>query len=300
MSFDVIVVGGSFAGLAAALQLARARRKVLVVDAGMPRNRFAAHSHGFLGHDGKAPAQILSESLDQLLRYPTMSLRQAMATGAARARDGFRVTLDDGATLDAQRLILALGVRDELPALPGLAERWGQTVVHCPYCHGYELEGPLGVLATHPGSTHQALLLPDWGPTTLFTQGTLMLEATELAQLANRGVRIERQPVVELLGAAPRLDGVRLADEQIVPMHGLFVAPRTSVASPLAAQLGCEFDAGPLGSIVRVDGMQQTTVPGVFAAGDAATLFTNATRAASAGVMAGVAAHRSLFMGVAA
>ncbi|MBT2118064.1 NAD(P)/FAD-dependent oxidoreductase [Dyella sp. LX-66] len=300
MSFDVIVVGGSFAGLAAALQLARARRKVLVVDAGMPRNRFAAHSHGFLGHDGKAPAQILSESIDQLLRYPTMSFRQGMAATAAREGDGFRVTLDDGATVDAERLILALGVRDELPALPGLAERWGQTVVHCPYCHGYELEGPLGVLATHPSSAHQALLVPDWGPTTLFTQGMLTLDEAELAQLANRGVRIEPQPVVELLGEAPRLDGVRLADERIVPMHGLFVAPRTRVASPLAEQLGCEFDSGPLGSVIRVDGMQQTTVPGVFAAGDAATLFTNATRAASAGVMAGVAAHRSLFMGVAA
>lgn len=300
MSFDVIVVGGSFAGLAAALQLARARRKVLVVDAGMPRNRFAAHSHGFLGHDGKAPAQILSESIDQLLRYPSMSLRQGMATAAAPAGDGFRLTLDDGATVDGQRLILALGVRDELPAMPGLAERWGQTVVHCPYCHGYELEGPLGVLGTHPNSAHQALLVPDWGPTTLFTQGTLAVNEAEETQLANRGVRIERQPVVELLGEAPRLDGVRLADGRIEPVHGLFVAPRTSVSSPLAMQLGCAFEDGPMGSIIGVDGMQQTSIPGVFAAGDAATHFTNATRAAAAGVMAGVAAHRSLFIGLAA
>ena len=167
-------------------------------------------------------------------------------------------------------------------------------------CHGYELDGPLGVLATHPSSVHQALLVPDWGPTTLFTQGLLEPDEAELAQLANRGVRIERQPVAELLGKAPHLDGVRLADGRIVPVRGLFVAPRTSVASPLAEQLGCELDAGLLGSVIRVDGMQQTSAPGVFAAGDAATHFGNATRAASTGVMAGVAAHRSLFMGVAA
>ena len=299
MSFEIIVVGGSFAGLAAALQLARARRKVLVIDAGLPRNRFAAHSHGFLGHDGKAPAQILSESIDQLFCYPSMSLRQGMAT-AVHAGDGFRVTLDDGTAVEGQRLILSTGVRDELPALPGLAERWGQTVVHCPYCHGYELEGPLGVLGTHPNSAHQALLVPDWGPTTLFTQGTLALDEAESAQLAARGVQIERQPVVELLGTAPRLDGVRLADGRVVTVHGLFVAPRTTLTSPLAEQLGCDFEAGPLGTIIKVDGMQQTSVPGVFAAGDAATHFTNATRAAAAGVMAGVAAHRSLFMGLAA
>lgn len=300
MTFDAIIIGGNFAGLAAALQLARARRSVLVIDAGAPRNRFAAHSHGFLGHDGKPPAQIQAESLEQLLRYPTAHVRQATATAASGAVDGFRVTLDDGGSVAGRRLILAFGVRDELPALAGLAERWGQTVVHCPYCHGYELEGPLGVLATHPNAMHQALLVPDWGPTTLFIQGTFEPDAEEAARLAARGVRIERQPVVELLGEAPRLEGVRLKDGRIEPLGGLFVATRTVMASPLAQQLGCAFEEGMQGAVIQVDGMQQTSVPGVFAAGDAAMQFTNATRAAAAGVMAGVAAHRSLFMGIAA
>lgn len=298
MMHDVIVVGGSFAGLAAALQLARARRRVLVVDAGEPRNRFAAHSHGFLGHDGKSPAQIQSEALEQLLRYPTVTWRQGLAMGAARADDGFRVTLDDGCELGARRLILATGVRDELPALPGLAERWGQTVVHCPYCHGYELEGPLGVLASQPGSLHQAMLVPDWGPTTLFMQDLPALDEAESARLAMRGVRIERERVTELLGDAPHLEGVRLASGRTVPLHGLFVASRTVIASPLAEQLGCAFEEGPQGALIQVDSMNHTTILGIFAAGDAAMHFSNATRAAASGVMAGVAAHRSLFMGL--
>jgi len=295
-SYEVIVVGGSFAGLSAALQLARARRRVLVIDAGSPRNRFARHSHGFLGHDGKSPTQIVGEALLQLVRYPTAEVKQGFAASAIRTATGFTVALDGGATYSAQRLILATGVRDELPDVPGLRERWGETVVHCPYCHGYELDGPLGVLAVHPASMHQAMLVPDWGPTTLFTQGLLEPDEAESAQLEARGVRTEHQPVVELLGDAPRLDGVRLADDRIVPLGGLFVAPKTSMASPLAEQLGCVFEEGPLGTVIRIDGTGGTSVPGVFAAGDAATLFTNATRAAAAGVMAGVAAHRSLFM----
>lgn len=297
MRHDVIVVGGSFAGLAAALQLARARRRVLVVDAGEPRNRFAAHSHGFLGHDGKSPAQIQGEALEQLLRYPTVAWRQGLVLAASREAEGFRVSLDDGTEPTARRLILAIGVRDELPPLHGLAERWGQTVVHCPYCHGYELEGPLGVLASQPGSLHQAMLVPDWGPTTLFTQGAVFPDETESAQLAARGVGIEHERVTALLGNAPALEGVRLESGRIVPLRGLFVASRTLLASPLAEQLGCAFEEGPQGPLIQVDGMNQTSIPGLFAAGDAAMHFSNATRAAASGVMAGVAAHRSLFMG---
>lgn len=300
MRFDVIVVGGSFAGLSAALQLARARRDVLVIDAGEPRNRFAEHSHGFLGHDGKPPHQILAEAHEQLWRYPTAQLRQGRASTAASGSDGFAVTLEDGTAFTASRLVLATGVRDELPALPGLTERWGRSVAHCPYCHGYESETPLGVLALHPASLHQALMLPDWGPTTLFTHGVFEPDAASLQQLRARGLDVERTPIAALLGPAPRLEGVRLADDRVLPLGTLFVAPRTTMASPLANQLGCVFDDGPLGPAIRVDGIGATSVPGVFAAGDAATHFTHAVRAAASGAMAGVAAHRSLIFGLAA
>jgi thioredoxin reductase len=300
MTYDAIIVGGSFAGLSAALQLARARRRVLLIDAGLPRNRYATHAHGFLGQDGKPPSEIVAQARDQLARYPTVAFLDGEAASAEAVRAGgpFRVALADGREALGLRLILATGLRDELPALAGLRERWGLTVLHCPYCHGYENAGrPLGVLAAHPLSAHQAALLPDWGPTTYFTQGEFEPDAEQAALLARRGVRIERAPVVELLGAAPALDAVQLADGRRKAIHALFVASRTHMASPLAMQLGCAFDDGPLGPVIRVDALKQTSVEGVFAAGDAAIPMSNATLASASGVMAGVCAHRSLVLG---
>lgn len=292
--YDVIVVGGSFAGLSAAMQLARARRRLLLVDAGRPRNRFAAASHGFLGQDGVPPADIMREGLTQLARYPTVDFAHAEALTAEADTDGFTLSLSDGATVSARKLVLATGVTDELP-LPSMAARWGVSVLHCPYCHGYEVrDRPLAAIATVPAAVHQALMLPDWGPTTFFTQGQFEPSPEEAAQLAARGVAVERTPVVELLGQGTAISTLRLADGREVPAEAVFNAPRTRMTSPLADQLGCAFDDGMTGQYIRVDAMQQTSVPGVFAAGDAATQMFNATMASAAGVMAGVAAHRAL------
>ncbi len=297
MHYDVIIIGGSFAGLSAAMQLARARRQVLLVDAARPRNRYAAHAHGFLGQDGVPPQEIVANARAQLARYPTVSFLDGEAIQALAQDGGFAVVIAGGEQVRGARLILATGMRDELPPLPGLQARWGQTVLHCPYCHGFEVAGePLGVLAAHPMSVHQAMLLPDWGPTTYFTQGQFEPSPEDARHLAARGVRVERTPVVALRGDAPALTGVVLADGREVPLRALFVASRVHMASPLAGQLGCEFDEGPLGRVIRVDDMKQTTVPGVFAAGDASTPMSNATLASASGVMAGVCAHRSLVM----
>ncbi|KRC86177.1 thioredoxin reductase [Achromobacter sp. Root83] len=295
MDYDVIIVGGSFAGLSAAMQLARARRRILLVDAGQPRNRYAAHAHGFLGQDGTPPHEIVAQARAQLARYPTVEFLDGEAVDAAARDGGFELAMASGQRVRASRLILAIGMRDELPSLPGLEARWGQTVLHCPYCHGYEVAGqPLGVMATHPMSVHQAMLLPDWGPTTYFTQGEFEPAPDEAKALAARGVRLERSPIVQLRGAAPALTGVTLADGRQLPIHALFVASKAHMASPLAMQLGCAFDSGPMGPVIRVDEFKQTTVAGVFAAGDAATPMSNATLASASGVMAGVCAHRSL------
>lgn len=300
MLHDVIVVGGSFAGLSAAMQLARARRRVLVIDAGLPRNRFADASHGFLGQDGKAPAAILRDAACQVAAYPTVEIVRGEANKAVRDADGgFTVGISGGRTARARRLVLATGVTDILPEAPGLSERWGATALHCPYCHGYEVrDRPLGVLANHPMAAHQAAMLPDWGPTTLFTQGRFEPDAEQLAHLAARGVTVERQPVVALLGDAPALEAVRLADGRVLSVNALFVAPSIRMTSPLAEQLGCLFDDGPLGPVVRTDDWKATSVPGVYAAGDAARLMHNATLASADGVMAGVGAHQSLIRDV--
>ncbi|MBN8291816.1 NAD(P)/FAD-dependent oxidoreductase [Rhodobacter sp. NTK016B] len=295
MDFDVIVVGGSFAGLSAAMQLARARKHVLILDTGEPRNRFAASSHGFPGQDGQAPAEIKARLQAELSVYATVSFRQSRASKAERSGSGFTLWLDDGARLACRRLILAYGMRDHLPDLPGLTDRWGATVLHCPYCHGYELDQqPVGVLALNELAIHQAMMLPDWGQTTLFTQGALDLSSEQRATLLARGVRIEETPVTGLIGDAPALSGVRLADGRTVPLAGLFLAPRVTPASDLAEQLACAFEDGPTGPYVAVDPMKAASVTGVFAAGDLASPMANATLAAAAGVLAGGAAHRSL------
>ncbi len=300
MLHDVIVVGGSFAGLSAAMQLARARRRVLVVDSGLPRNRFAEASHGFLGQDGKAPFEILREAACQVSAYPTVEIVRGEVLKARREVGGdFIIEMSGGRTARGRRLVLATGVADSLPDVPGLKERWGATVLHCPYCHGYEVrDRPLGVLANHPMAAHQAAMIPDWGPTTLFTQGRFEPDAEQLAHLSARGVTIERQPVVELLGDAPALDAVRLADGRVVSISALFVAPSTRMASPLAEQLGCVFNEGPLGPMIRTDDWKATSIPGLYAAGDAARPMHNATLASADGVMAGVGAHQSLIRDV--
>ncbi len=290
--YDVIVVGGSYAGMAAALQLARGRRSVCVIDAGQRRNRFASTSHGVLGQDGTAPSEIAGNAKAQLLRYPTVMWRDGTVVRAEKNEDSFTIHMEQEEILVAGRLVLATGVTDELPAIPGLAERWGQSVFHCPYCHGYELDrGPLGVLATGEASLHQALLIPEWGPTTFFTNGIVEPNDDQRKQLHARGVTLERELVTAITGNRAT---VQLQDGRSIALAGLFLASRVRPASPLAAQLGCAFADSPLGPFVKTDEAKQTSVAGVFACGDAARVAGNVTFAIADGVMAGLAAHRSL------
>lgn len=293
MMHDALVIGGSYAGLSAALQLARARRRIAVVDAGQRRNRFAEASHGFLGQDGRAPGDIVRDAKAQLLAYPNVRWLEGTAVSACRQDDGFVVEMP-GETLRACRLVLATGVVDELPPLDGLAQRWGRTVFHCPYCHGYELgEGAIGVLASSPLSMHHALMLPDWGPTTFLLNGAFEPDEEQARALAARGVAVEAMPVARITGEMT----VELADGRRLPLAGLFTATRTRMASPLAEQLGCEFEQGPAGPYLRRT-MMETTVPGVFACGDAAMPFANVAMAVGDGAMTGAATHRSLIPGL--
>lgn len=292
MVYDVIIVGGSYSGISAGLQLARARRKVLVIDAGQRRNRFAHNSHGFLGQDGRDPGTIASEARAQLLAYPTVEWLSQPAIQAKTSSGGFVITAANGEQFAARRLILATGVVDELPEIPGLSERWGQRVFHCPYCHGYELYGgPIGVLAASPVAIHQSLMLPDWGPTTLFLNEVFEPDADQLAKLASRGVAVEREPVLSVGGEQA---DVTLASGRVIKLAGLFTQPLTRMGSPLAALLGCEFEAGPTGEFIKVDAMRETSVPGVFACGDAAIAAGNVAVAVGDGARTGGAAHQSL------
>lgn len=295
MDHDVIIIGGSYAGLSAALPLARARRAVLVVDAGERRNRFAAFSHGFLTQDGVPPGEVAAIARRQVEAYGTVAWADTRVAQVSGRADGFTVTLQDGSTRTARRLILACGVSDTLPEVPGLAERWGRQVFHCPYCHGYELmQGPVGVLATSELSLHQALMLPDWGPTTLFLNDRFAPDAAMLDKLRARQVSLVPGPVARLEGDAL---AVVMQDGRCFDLAGLFVATRIA-PGPLAAQLGCALEDSPMGPFVKTDALKSTTVPGVFACGDLARPAGSVALAVGDGAMAGTAAHRSLMFGL--
>lgn len=297
MQHDAIVIGGGFAGLAAATYLARARRSVRVLDTGKPRNRFAEASHGFLGQDGSNPGDILATARWQLLAYPTVELIEAEVVDAQVGEGGFSVALDRGDVMTTRKLILAFGLHDELPDLPGLQERWGKTVLHCPYCHGFEFsDRPLGVLYRTPMSVHQAQLITQWGPTTLYLNGAELAE-DEAAALHARGVRIEPAPVLGLAGEGTDLSAVELVDGRSSAVAALYLAPRSCLNSPVAEQLGARIDEGPMGPIIHTDGDKMTSVPGLYAAGDIARAPHSVSWAVADGVTAGTSAHRALVFG---
>lgn len=291
---EFAVIGGSYAGLSAALQLARARRDVTVVDAGLRRNRFVDEaggtSHGFLSRDGMAPGAIAAEARRQLLLYPTVRWLDGMAEDAWRNNEGQFVFRVGGQAVGAARLVLATGVQDELPAIAGLPERWGRSVFHCPYCHGYELEaGPIGIIATSELARHHALMLADWGAPTLFLNDAYSPSEEDFAVFARRGTRVEAGRIARIEGLAD----VVMADGRTLSMNGLFTQPRSRLSSPVAAQLGCVLAEGPAGSFIQVDAVQQTSIPNVFACGDAARAFGNVAFAVADGAMAGSSAHRA-------
>ncbi len=293
MNPDVLIVGGSYAGIAAGLILARARRPVTIIDSGLPRNRAASHSHGVLGQDGISGAELLKNARQQLLDYPTVRWLQGEVVHAQSTAEGVEVRTADGQVLAARKLLLATGIADQLPGLPGLAERWGGTVLHCPYCHGYEVGGgAIGLLGGHPMSAAKATLFADWGNVTFFSQG-LPISDEEQAAMQQRGVQIETTPVVGVQGEQPTWLEVELADGRRLAQRALFVPGMQQMATPLVQQLGCALVESPLGVLVEVDMMKQTSVANVYAAGDATTV-GNITLAMAEGVRAGAGVHHAL------
>lgn len=289
--YDVIIVGGSYAGMAAALQLVRARRSVLVIDAGQRRNRMASHSHGFLAQDGADPAEIARIARAQLQAYPSLSWCEDEAVDAAGTHDAFVVSTARSGQFGARRLVLATGVSDALPEIEGLQARWGRSVFHCPYCHGYELAmGRIGVIAVNPMSLHQAQLLPEWGEVTLLLNNAVEPDAAAREALQQRGVRIESTPVARIEGEAD----VVLADGRRLTFAGLFTAPLNAPSTPLAERLGCPLASTPMGTQIQVDETKQTGLPGVFACGDAARVPHSVSLAVGDGAWAGAQVHRSL------
>ncbi|GAB3866162.1 NAD(P)/FAD-dependent oxidoreductase [Hymenobacter segetis] len=292
--FDAIIIGGSYAGLSAAMALGRSRRRVLLLDTGRPCNRQTPHSHNFLTQDGATPAALRAQALAQVQHYPTIELRNDEALAAtALPGGGFRVETAAGAAPTAARLLLATGVIDLLPALPGFAECWGISVLHCPYCHGYEVaDQRLGVIGNGDVGFDFARLIHNWSPRlTLFTDGPATLDPAQRQTLARHGITIEEKPLAGIIHTQGQLQAVQLADGSARPLDAVFARVPFEQSGPLARQLGCAFTE--MGH-VQVDDFQRTSVPGVFAAGDATTGF----RAVSAAVAAGGKAGALINMGL--
>lgn len=288
-SYDVVVIGGGAAGLSAALVLGRARRRVAVVDAGAPRNAPAAAMHGFLSRDGMPPSELLSLGRSEIARYGVEVLRDTVVGVAS----GFTVRLEKHGDVTARRLLVATGVGDELPNVAGVSERWGRDLLHCPYCHGWEVrDQPLGVLASLPGSVEHALLVRQWSDDVLFFSHTYELTETETRRLIARGIDIERGVVSRLAVENDQLIGVEMSDGRVLRRTAVFVRPgNTPYADGLLQDLGCELtDAG----FVRVDATGRTSVHGVWAAGNVVDPRAQVITAAGAGSAAAIAINASL------
>lgn len=291
MQYDVIVVGGSYAGMAAALQLLRARKSVLVIDAGQRRNRFSSHSHGFLGQDGVDPAEIARTARQQLEAYSTLKWVEGDAVSVEGERDSFTVKTAEGVAYRGRRILFATGVADVLPKIDGLAERWGKTIFHCPYCHGYELDqSRIGVIASGPMSIHQAELLTEWGDITFLLNGTLTLEPKARQDLEQKGVTIEETTIERIEAEAD----LHLSDGRVLSFAGLFTVTTVKPSSTLPQETGCALDETMMGLQIQTDASKETSVPGVYACGDVALMPHSVSLAVGDGAMAGMQLHRSL------
>lgn len=294
---DVIIIGGSFAGLAAALNLGRARRQVTILDTGLPRNRYASHAHGLLGHDNKPPADILAEGRAQLTPYDTVRFVSARADTVTGQPDDFSVRLADGTTLQTRRLLLSYGITDQFPAIEGFAECWGKSVIHCPYCHGYEYAAQRwGLVYSTPMSLHAPMLYADWThQLTLFTDGHDIPEI-ERGKLGKRGVTVVEGKVTAIRHQNGQLSSVLTADGTITELDALFAHPRIKPSSDLHEQLGLETVETPFGIALKVDDKHKTSRDGIYAAGDLVSPMHSLTIAIYTGAMAGVNAQQSMLV----
>ncbi len=289
--YDVAVIGGGAAGLSAALVLTRARRRVVVIDAGEPRNAPASHMQGFLSRDGMPPTELLAAGRKEVAGYgghlvdgrvETIRLNQA----------GFVVTTAGGHVVRARRVLVTTGLRDEVPDVPGVRERWGRDLLHCPYCHGYEVrDRPIGVLGGTPDAVEHALLLRQWSDDVVYFAHTTAPTDADRTRLRARGVDVVDGPVARLVVTNDRLQGVELADGRVVTRDAVFVRPRLVPHDDLLTALGCAtHDSG----WVVADHTGRTSVPGVWVAGNAADPRAQVITAAGQGSAAAIALNADL------
>ena len=289
-SYDALIIGGSYAGLSAALALGRSLRRVLVIDAGQPCNRFAKHSQNFLTQDGRPPGRIAADARAQIERYPTVRFVEELATDL-RGEDGdFRVTTASGMTYRGKKLLFATGLADELPELPGMMACWGKTVIHCPYCHGYELkQRPTAVLINNDHAPFMARLVRNWtDELTLLTNGPAAFDVAEVTRI---GVPVDERPLRELIHTNGVLQRVTFETGEALPVGAMYLHPRVSQHCPLPERHGVALAEHGL---LRIDEAQSTSVAGIYAAGDCTTAFRSVANAVAQGNRAAAMLNHAL------
>ncbi|MBT1687751.1 NAD(P)/FAD-dependent oxidoreductase [Dawidia soli] len=291
-TFDVIIIGGSYAGLSAGMTFGRSLRRVLIIDGGKPCNAQTPHSHNFLTQDGSTPREIATLAKSQVLRYPTVTFLDGEATQIINTGALFQVTTTSGRTFDGRKILLATGIRDRLPSIAGLKESWGISVLHCPYCHGYEVAGRrLGVLANGDTGYELAKLIGHWSKTlTLFTNGASTLSAQQQADIKKWGVPVVEQELTMLDGNDGYIREVVLNDGSRVALDAIFTrAPFEQPA--IVQQLGVDFTEM---NFIRIDEFGKTSVDGIFAAGDNSSPMRSVSNAVAMGTKAAAFLNRLL------
>jgi thioredoxin reductase len=289
---DVAVIGGGAAGLSAALVLSRARRRVAVLDAGAPRNAPAAHMQGFLSRDGVPPGELVAAGRAEAVAYGAQLISTTVTSLATRGMAGYDVLRAEARQLTARRVLVTTGLRDELPDIPGLRERWGRDLLHCPYCHGFEVrDQPLGVLGGTPGAVEHALLIRQWSADVIYFPHTDELTDDDWQRLAARGIQVTAGTVAGLIVTDDRLHGVELDAGNVVLRTAVFVRPRLIPNSALLIELGCAADDS---GWVAADATGRTSVPGVWVAGNVVNPRAQVITAAGEGSSAAIAINADL------
>lgn len=291
--FDAIIVGGSYAGLSAAMALGRSLRDVLIIDGGKPCNRQTPHAHNLIAHDGNTPSEIAAKAREQVLAYPTVHWLNDWVTEVKGLDPNFSVTTSSAQTFHAKKILLATGVKDIMPDLKGFSESWGISVLHCPYCHGYEVrQTALGVLANGEMGYEMSKLISQWSKTvTLFTNGKATLTDDQRKILEQHHIPVIEKEISELVHEKGYLSQLLFKDGTTHPLHALFAKIPAIQHSDMAVQLGCTMtDTGH----IAIDALQKTNVKGIYAAGDCTTMFRSLSAAIASGGLAGAMMNREL------
>jgi thioredoxin reductase len=292
-TYDVIITGGSYAGLSAAMSLGRALKEVLVLDSGLPCNRQTPHSHNFLTRDGETPAALAAIAKAQVQPYVSVHFKNAIVTGGKAVNDGFVLETAAGERFKAKKLLFASGVKDEMLPIKGFAESWGISVLHCPFCHGYEVkQANTGILANGEAAFEYARLISNWtDQLTIFTNGSAGLPEEQLEKIKTKRIAVNDKEIAEIVQEKGQISHLLFKDGSMHPLQALYCRPPFHQHCRVPEMLGCRLtDIGH----IAVDAFGVTSVPGVYAAGDAATPFRSVSMAVAAGNIAGAVISREL------